>query len=401
MRFLTSELKTTLAMTLTMAVGSSSILAVAVSAPSAALEIGVDASYVGMFTGFVYLVAMFTGSFSATYIARYGPIRTLQVTVIFAILGLISFVFATPLTTLACAILLGFAYGPINPANAPVLLKVTNSGNRAMVFSIKQSGVTLGGVTAALVIPLVAVWLNWQAGVVAICLLGLVTLIILRPMRAKYDTGLDKAPVQVSISALLRPVAEVARNPLLRGFSFIGFVYAGVQVSIASFFVVFLVTKQFSLVAAGVCFFFVNLGGILGRVLWGGLSDRWLTPKYTLTAIGFISAISICGLFFITTDWFKPLLYAFCFVLGGSTHGWNGVFLAEVADQSPAGQSHRLTGGVQFVIYAGVAVLPPLVGLTILNTDSYLLPFSSIAVCALVAGLALPWLYRNYPGGFR
>ena len=83
-------------MLLTMAVGSSSILAVAVSAPDSAPDIGVRATYVGLFTGFVYFVSMFTGSFCTGLIVRYGPIRVLQVTALFSILGLVAFTFASP-----------------------------------------------------------------------------------------------------------------------------------------------------------------------------------------------------------------------------------------------------------------------------------------------------------------
>lgn len=398
MRHFPAGLGVTLLMMLTMAVGSSSILAVAVSAPDAAADIGISASYVGLFTGFVYFVAMFVGSFCTEFIVKYGPIRILQITAICSTLGLAVFTLATPTAALLCAILLGIAYGPINPANAPVLLKVTNSGNRGVFFSIKQSGVTVGGAAASVVVPFVAVLLNWQAGVIAIAMLGVVSILLLQPLRAEYDVERIDRPINWSIRELINPVIQVLQNPLLRGFALVGFAFAGVQISVSSFFVVFLVTQGFSLVDAGLCFLFVNIGGILGRVAWGGLSDKWLTPKYTLTLIGIISAISLCGMYLVSGSWNSFLLYVFSFILGASTHGWNGVFLSEVANQSPAGESHNWTGGVQFVIYGGVAVMPPLFGVIIAATGSYIIPFFLIAGCALAASAALLWLYRVYPG---
>ncbi len=388
----------TLVMMLTMAVGSSSILAVAVIAPDAAPDIGVSASYVGLFTGFVYFIAMFVGSFCTVFITKYGPVRILQMTAICSALGLAIFTLATPVAAVICAILLGIAYGPINPANAPVLLKVTNSGNRGVFFSIKQSGVTVGGAVASVVVPFVAVLLNWQAGIVAIALLGVISILILQPLRAEYDVDRIDRSIKWSIRELIYPVVQVLNNPLLRGFALVGFTFAGVQISVSSFFVVFLVTQGFSLVDAGLCFLFVNIGGILGRVAWGGLSDKWLTPRYTLTLIGVVSALSLCGMYLVSGSWNHFLLYVFSFILGASTHGWNGVFLAEVANNSPAGESHNWTGGVQFVIYAGVAVMPPLFGMIITVTGSYTLPFFLIAGCALAASAALLWLYRVYPG---
>ena len=395
---MSSGLGVTLVMMFTMAVGSSSILAVAVSAPDAAPDIGVSATYVGFFTGFVYFISMFAGSFCTGFIVKFGPIRILQVTAICSTLGLMTFTLATPTSAVLCAVLLGIAYGPINPANAPVLLKVTNPSNRGVFFSIKQSGVTVGGAVASVVVPFVAVLLNWQAGIIAIAMLGIVSVVLLQPLRAEYDANRLGHPVNLSFKALLKPVLQVLENPLLRGFALVGFSFAGVQISVSAFFVVYLVTQGFTLVAAGLCFLFVNIGGILGRVAWGGLSDKWLTPRYTLTLIGIVSAISLCGMYLVSSGWNNFLLYVFSFVLGASTHGWNGVFLSEVANQAPEDESHNWTGGVQFVIYAGVAVMPPLFGIIIAATGSYVIPFFLIAACALLASGALLWLYRTYPG---
>ncbi len=396
MRLFPDGIRTTLVMMLTMAVGSSAILAVAVSAPDSAPEIGVRASYVGIFTGAVYFVAMFSGSFCPGFIVKYGPVRVLQVTVLFAILGLFVFTLASPLAAILCAILLGIAYGPINPANAPVLLAITNSGNRAFMFSIKQSGVTVGGAAAALIVPVVAAWWNWKAGIISVALLGIVTLTILQPLRQQFDSDRTNVNLSWSIAAVIGPVRQIMRIPLLRGFAAVGFTYAGVQISVSSFFVVFLVEQGFTLVEAGVCFLFVNVGGIIGRIAWGGLSDKWLTPKYTLTLIGVVSAISLSGMFLVSDSWHKFFLYVFSFILGSSTHGWNGVFLSEVANQAPEGEAHNWTGGVQFLIYGGVAILPPLFGLIIVGTSGYTVPFFLIALCALLASFSLLWLYRIY-----
>ncbi len=396
MRYLTSGLGVTLVMMLSMAVGSSSILAVAVSAPDSAPDIGVSDGYVGLFTGFVYFVSMFTGSFCTGFITRYGPIRILQLTALCSTLGLAVFTLATPAATVLCAILLGIAYGPINPSQAPVLLKVTDSGSRGVYFSIKQSGVTVGGAAAALAVPFVAALVNWQAGILTIALLGIASLFILQPLRNHFDQGRPIQAQNNSLSELIKPVRQVYQNQLLRGFAMVGFIYAGVQVSVGSFFVVYLVSRDFSLVDAGICFLFVNLGGIIGRIAWGGLSDRWLTPKHTLTLIGVVSAVSLCGMYLVSDSWNLFLLYVFSFIVGSSTHGWNGVFLSEIAEQAPEGESHSWTGGVQFVIYGGVAIMPPLFGAIIVTTGNYAIAFFIIAACSLIASAALIWLYRVY-----
>ncbi len=384
-----------LAMMLTMAVGSASILGVAVVAPDAAADVGLDPTSIGYFTGLVYFVGAFSGSISTIYIARFGSIRVLQATALFAISGLISFTFASPAFAFLCAVLLGLAYGPINPANASIMMAVTTDRNRSFLFSIKQSGVTVGGAFAATIVPPIVVAVNWRASVLALAMLAVVSLVILQSMHKKYDQNTTK-PMSWSMISVIQPVLSVLKVPLFRGFSLVGFIYAGVQVCLGSFFVVYLVDAGFDLVSAGACFLFVNIGGIIGRLGWGFVADTWLTPKTTLLFIGLVTAMCILVMLSISTNWNIVALYLFSFVLGASSHSWNGIYLSEVASRSPHGKATEWTGGVQFIFYGGVGILPPLFAMMIWLTDSYIASFAAISVAVAFAALYLQGLYRRF-----
>ncbi len=382
-------------MMLTMGVGSASILGIAVVAPDAAADVGIKATNVGMFVGLVYFVGAFSGSLSTTFISRFGPIRVLQATAVFAIAGLVIFTLASPLFAFVCAVLLGIAYGPINPANASVMMAVTTEKNRSLLFSIKQSGVTVGGAFAALMVPAVVLAANWETSVLSIALLAIVSIAILQPMHKKYDNSTIQS-MSWSAASIIRPVAAVLKDRMFRGFSLVGFIYAGVQVCIGSYFVVYLVDQQFDLVSAGTCFLFVNIGGIVGRLAWGFVADNVLTPKSTLILIGIITACCTAVLLTVTVQWNPIALYCFAFVLGASSHSWNGVYLSEVASRSPEGRETEWTGGVQFIFYGGVGMLPPIFGMMIWITDGYAVSFSVIALAIVLAALYLQRLYRRF-----
>ena len=67
----------------------------------------------------------------------------------------------------------------------------------------------------ALRLPALILAVGWQWGAVAIGLLCLVLAILIAPVRARYDTGLNsQAPI--SIAAAFAPVGLVARAPRLR-----------------------------------------------------------------------------------------------------------------------------------------------------------------------------------------
>ncbi len=383
----------TLAMLLTLAVVSACILAVAVVAPDAAEDIGLPATAVGYFTGTVYMVAAFAGSFSAIFISRFGPIRVLQITAILGICGLVSFVVGNPLFALLCAILLGFAYGPINPANAAVLVEVTHAGNRSFMFSIKQTGVTIGGMFAAIVVPPIVVAWAWEAAILSVAILAVISLFILQSLQSQFGTRRNVDNTPWSFTALLEPVKEVMKLPLLRGFSLVGFIYAGVQTSVASFFVVYLVERDFDLIQAGACFLFLNIGGSAFRMIWGFLADIW-SSKSILLAIGVVTTASVLAMLYINTDWPAQVLYLYAFILGGSSHAWNGVYLSEVAYRAPVGEAAKWTGGIQFIFYFGVACMPPLFGAIIWITGTYHTSIILTAMLALAAGLYLLRIFR-------
>ena len=77
------------------------------------------------------------------------------------------------------------------------------------------------------------------------------------------------------------------RTPALRELAITGFVYAALQVCLMSFLVVYLTeTLGFSLVAAGFALTAANLGGIVGRILWGAVADLYVAPRELLGLIG-------------------------------------------------------------------------------------------------------------------
>ena len=69
-----------------------------------------------------------------------------------------------------------------------------------------------------------------------------------------------------------------------------------------------------------------------------------------------------------------------CFFFGLTASGWNGLFLAEVARLAPEGRVSEATGGVLITSFAGLVVGPPLFGLMVAWSNSYVPGFLTMAV---------------------
>jgi MFS family permease len=379
----------TLAMLAVLTIGSMAQFAVAVVAPEAAPDIGVDATYIGVFTTIVYVFAMLSGATTGAFVGRYGAIRVCQFTMLTAAAAMSVFALATPVAAMVSAVLLGCAYGPFNPASAHVLAGVSTPQWRPLVFSIKQAGVPLGGMLAGLVVPLLAIRFRWEVGLLAVASVALVVMIMLQPSRRDFDA--DRKPGRLFASlSVLTPLRLVFGDRILRRFAITGFAYAGCQVSVGAFYVVYLVAAlEMPLVKAGLMFAFLQFGAVFGRVFWGVVAERIVSTRTLLVCLGGLSAVCLGITAALTPAWPLAIVMVLGFVLGASSFGWVGIFLSEIAHLAPEGKASEATGGVQFVYFGGVVVVPPCFGAIINLTGSYTIAFLTIAGLATGAAIYL------------
>jgi MFS family permease len=270
--------------------GSMANFTVAVIAPVAAPDIGVPATYIGLFTAIVYVIAMVSGTLPGVFISRYGAIRVCQFTMLMAAIGMAAISLASPLFAVISAIFLGLAYGPFNPASAHVLVGVSTLRWRPLIFSVKQAGVPVGGALAGAVVPVLVLFYGWKGAALTVGAIALVVMILVQPLRRIFDA--DRKPNWPLASAsLVKPLRLVFSDSRIRKYLPAGFAFSGTQVSIGAFFVVYLAEAVgMSLVEAGVLFAFVQVGGIFGRVAWALIVQRWISTRALLAALGLLTA---------------------------------------------------------------------------------------------------------------
>ena len=90
---------------------------------------------------------------------------------------------------------------------------------------------------------------------------------------------------------------------------------------------------------------------------------------------------------FFTQSWPFVGLFLVCVAFGVTAVAWNGVFVAEVARQSPPGQVGEVTGATTFLTFGGVTMGPALFTLILSTTDSYALGYWTMAALTCISGL--------------
>lgn len=262
---------------------------------------------------------------------------------------------------------------------------------RGVAMGIRQAGVTVGAALAAATLPsLESHWglkgtlsgMGVPALVFAVCLAGISWWTLRRD--AKVTGPSDGArPVSGDLIRAMHgafPVAVVG-----------GLLSAGQYVALA-YLIPFLHASGESIFVAGLVLSLVQVGGTVGRVLFGAISDRRGGERGRVVA--WIAVLGCAGLVAVPVSVSlgapAAVLDGLAVVLGFGIVGWNALCLtwgAERAEKSAQGTAMGMVGAV---IFLGATIWPPLFGTVVAAWHSYLSAWGMVAVLyALAAWLAM------------
>ena len=366
-----------------------------VMAPVAGPALGFSAAAVGYYIAASYLGSMIGSAVAGGWVARFGPIRVSQAGLALCLAGLALAASAWPPLVMLGGFIVGIGYGPTTPASSVILVRAAPPGMFALTFSVKQTGVPAGGVLAGALVPGLILALGWQAAALVIGACCFALALGIERTRARYDNELDPA-APLSFGSALAPVRLVLATPRLREMCVASFVFGGVQITLVTYLVAFLVESfALSLVLAGFVMAVSQMASVAGRVLWGVLADRVFTRRRMLGFLGLCMGLSALAALGAAPTWPRTLLFVYAIVFGATAVGWNGVWLAEIARLAPPGRTSEATGGCLFFTFLGVVVTPPAFNAVYAAASSYSIAFATFSLPAIVVGL---WLLARMPG---
>jgi len=371
------------------------LITLPVVAPMVAESLGISATYVGVYVAFVYFAAMFSSVLGGSAVKRWGALRVSQIALLISASGLLLCAIPHPVPIFVGALLIGAGYGPVTPASSHVLIKTTPPERLSLVFSLKQTGVPLGGMLAGLTVPSLGVLFGWQIAFIVVAMLCVTCAYVVRPLRATLDDDRDSSVKPSLVKSLIQPIKLVMSQPSLRILCSISFLFAITQLSLTTYLVTFLYEDLgWGLIAAGFALTVAQAAGVGGRVLWGWVADNWLGSGYMLFGVAGLLAVSAGAVAFFDAQTPHWLLYLVLVCLGATAIGWNGVFLAEVARQAPNGQAGMATGGTLGFTFMGVLCGPPLFGVAAARLQSYGDTYALLIIPAALI-LVLLWVSRH------
>lgn len=375
------------------ALATMSLVTLPVVAPAVAQSLGISAAYVGLYIALAYTGAMSASLMAGALVRRFGAIRASQVALSLSALGLFLCSIPSLPVMVAGAALVGLGYGPITPASSHLLARTTPAHRMSLVFSLKQTGVPVGGLLAGLIVPGLTGWTNWQIAFSLVGLSCLLCAVAVQPLYASLDADRDPTQRLSFGTGLAGPLRLVFSHRALTVLAAVSFMFSIAQLSLTTYLVTFLHEDLgMGLVKAGVMLAVAQAAGVAGRLLWGYVSDRFLGATRTMIVLALLIGVCAVAVPFLRhiDDGIVTVLVLLLF--GASAVGWNGVYLAEVARQAPAGMASMATGGTLAMTFLGVVVGPPVFGLIAGMTGNYGVAYASLLV---PAGLCLWLLWRH------
>ena len=353
-------------------------------APEVGQSLGLSPSLIAYPVLILYIFAMISSLMAGGFVTRFGAWRSSQAALILIGISHLMFMNGSLIFLMLGSIILGSAYGLLTPPASHLLSKIVTPKNRNLVFSIRFTGVPLGGILAGLLAPPIALEYGWRESMLVTILISIVVATGMQPFRKKWDNDRSKT------SKIIRnPIADIKlvwKLTALKWVALSGLCMGAIQTTLTTYTVTMLVEDvKYNLIAAGIGLSAIQLASVFGRVGWGWFADR---IENGLTALIIIAmASTLCALFtiFLSPSWPQLAVYCLCFCFGLVGMGWNGVYPSEIARLSPPGEVGRTTGASFFITFSGVFLGPVIFASVYTITNTYSTTFlvtDIIGICS-------------------
>jgi predicted MFS family arabinose efflux permease len=286
----------------------------------------------------------------------------------------------------------GVGYGSGQMAGTKAVAAAFGPGARGTAMGIRQSGLPLGGLIAALLLPVLTRDFGWRggiAGAAVVCAIpAALCWILLRnePAGARPgDLGAARADSAGAATpepgAILSRLLEILRLTGVRRTMEVSMLLVTAQLCYQGYLALYLVDRLgWTNHAAAALLVAVHVGGVLGRLAWGALSDA----RYAGRRVPALAWCAGSGLLFplvlIALPRFPspPAVTIAAFAGGILLLGWNGLYSTLVAESAGPARGATAMGVTMTALYLATMIGLPAFGWLVDHT-SYTLGWIALA----------------------
>jgi MFS family permease len=344
-------------------------------------DLGLSASTAGLAVSSLAFGKIF-GAYAAGVAADRVGERRVLVLGGFIAASLVALAAASPLALLfPVLVLAGVAVSAGTPAGGRLVLLAFPPERRGLALGIRQTGIPLGGLLAAALLPWVAHTAGWRWSLVvaaAAASLALVPLALTRVERVEEPLLADTPPL---------PGPARNRNVVL--LTIWSCLIVSGQYAVLAFFALDVHTRAGLSIATGsLLVALANGTGIAGRIGWGAISDHALARAgrkpllLVLTATGLAGALLLLATPHSAPIWMLVAVAAFA---GVGLIGYQGLWITMIAEAAGPQRVGAATGFAVSFTTVSIALSPPLYGAVADAAGSYRAIWAALSVVLALA----------------
>lgn len=339
-------------------------------------DLHLSAAGIGAVVG-ALTVGKILGGYGAGVAAdRLGEWRVMLIGGIVAGASVVAAAFAPLPLLLGLLVVAGAGAAAIMPAGGRAVAAAFPWNRRATALGMRQTAIPAGGLVAAVALPPLAMSLGWRVALAvagALSLAGAVTAYLVgrrsgvANATVERDGSKDSVVEKARFHQFLRSrqiVLLTIWGCLISGGQYTFVSYIGLQVHEAG---------GISLATAAILVAFAQLGGIIGRVGWGFVSDRRMGGRRQPLVLGSTAVAATATLLIPVFAGHASLTLMAClsFIVGLSLFGWQGLWVTCMSEAGSDSSAGAVLGfGLTFIAAAN-ALTPPAYGFAADVSGSY------------------------------
>jgi MFS family permease len=342
-------------------------------------ELGLNHTQVGMLSGSFFLGVALNSAIAGWAIDLLGVRKMILLGTILlsgSLLAAACFPLYVPMLVLF--VIAGIGYCVVTPSTNKAVMCWFNERIRATVMGFKQTGINAGGFLAGIILPPLALAINWRWALLTAGFIVAGTLFFILFLFKKKTSGALFVPIGQWFEKFKMVIYE--RNILL--LSVEAFFRVGTQMAFFTYLVLFLQKAlNLNLIISSFLFALAQGSGAVGRIVWGVISDRIFggRRKSVYLFIGLIATI----IFFLIglLDPKTPLWIVFVIVicLGFTAAGHQGVGLTMLGESVGTELTGTATGLGQSLSFLGAVTTSPGFGLIVDSYGTFSYAWASLA----------------------
>jgi MFS family permease len=289
----------------------------------------------------------------------------------------------------------GLFLATATPAGGKLVFGSFPDHRRGLAMGIRQAGVPIGGLAAAIMLPFVAQSFGWRPGFV---LAGIVS--IAGGFAAVALAG--RGP-RVTAAERRRSPRGSIRPFLHREFLLITMwacVLVGCQYALLTFFAVDAHGRaDISLARAASLIIVLQIGGIVGRLGWGQLADRFprLRARWLFALLSLVGAACTATLA-LTSTGNLVFLAVIGLIAGLSINGWQGIWISRLTELAGIERAGTATGFSLTFLGVALTLSTPVYGAIADASGSLRASWIGATAMLVLAGLAVTFVPQSRAG---